>query len=81
MNEPKQRSTTELKYLLDGRWFNFEIGGYIASEDTRFQGFDVSTNIRLRSQEMSFISVRIHFFMSVGHDDLSAVRLHLTRRK
>jgi hypothetical protein len=49
----------------------------VTAEYTCFKGFDMTTDICLRRQEMAFVHVAILFFVSIWHNDVSAKSLHL----
>ena len=49
----------------------------VTAEYTRFKGFDMTTDIRLRRQEVTFVHVAILFFVSIWHNDVTTESLHL----
>jgi hypothetical protein len=49
----------------------------VTAEYTRFKGFDMTTDICLRRQEVAFVHVAILFFVSIWHNNASAESLHL----
>jgi len=49
----------------------------VAPEDSSLESFDVTSDVGFRSEEMSFVGVSVRFLVSIRHDDLSLVSLHL----
>jgi hypothetical protein len=58
-------------YLLCCRGVNFEVGWDVTPEDTCLKSFDVSTNVRLRRQQMSFIHIALLIQVFIRHDDVA----------
>jgi len=74
-SEPAKEET----HLLESRRFDLEVSLDVAPEDSSLEGFDVTSDVGFRSEEMSVVGVPVRLLVSIRHDDLSLVSLHLKK--
>jgi hypothetical protein len=66
--------------LLQGFNVQIKLDREIVSINASTQSFNVSTNVRFRVQELSFMRIQLFGDVFVRHDDVRLVRFHLTRQ-
>ena len=49
----------------------------VTAEYARLEGFDMTTDVCLRCQEVALVHVAVLFLVSIWHNDMSAESLHL----
>jgi hypothetical protein len=76
-NVSKLSPKKKIKYLLRRRRDDLEFGINVTAEYARFEGFDMTTDVCLRRQEVAFVHVAVLFLVPIWHDDMSAESLHL----
>ncbi len=64
-------------YLLHSTGLDFEVCWNIVSEYPSLKCFDVTSDICLGCQEMSFICDAMRILVPIGHDDVRLIRFHL----
>ena len=70
-------NVAHLTYLLHDIWLNLEVCRDVTTENASFERFDVSADIGLGRQHMSFIRHTMWIFMSIRHDDMCLIRFDL----
>lgn len=71
----------EPTYTLDRRRNNLEVRRNIVSEDSRLERLDVTSDVRLRLEEMAVIHVAIRLNVTVREDDVALPSFDLYGRK
>jgi hypothetical protein len=57
--------------------YDLEIGRDITTKNSSFQSFHVSSNISLRSQDVTFVGGPMCVLMPVRHDDITLISFNL----
>jgi hypothetical protein len=65
---------------LSSRRLDLEVSWDVTSEYTRFESFDMSTDVGLGSKQMTLIHVTKGILVSVWHDDVTAKRFNLNTK-
>jgi hypothetical protein len=68
-------------YLLNSRGLDLEVSRNITSENSSLQRFDMSSDVRLRRQQMPIIHIAMSLLVPVWHDNLPSKSLNLSRQK
>jgi hypothetical protein len=60
-------------------WDYFEVSRNVTAENASLKCLDMTSNIRLRGKQMTFVRIAMCIFVSVWHNDVPSVSFHLRK--